>query len=40
MVPSRSRTRRAWRSSTGDELVFPIFYRDEDAAEAKAQDEQ
>src|SRR6185312_4259784 len=24
----------------GDELVFQIFYRDEDAAEAKAQDEQ
>src|SRR5260370_19049430 len=24
----------------GDELVFQIFYRDEDAAEAKAQDDQ
>jgi N utilization substance protein A len=26
--------------ASGDELVFQIFYRDEDAAEAKAQDEQ
>jgi N utilization substance protein A len=26
--------------SPGDELAFPIFYRDEDALEAKAQDEQ
>lgn len=26
--------------AAGDELVFQIFYRDEDAAEAKAQDEQ
>jgi N utilization substance protein A len=26
--------------AVGDELVFQIFYRDEDAAEAKAQDEQ
>ncbi|MEW5743604.1 MAG: transcription termination factor NusA [Myxococcota bacterium] len=31
---------RGMEVAVGDELVFQIFYRDEDAAEAKAQDEQ
>ncbi len=31
---------RGMEVQSGDELVFQIFYRDEDAAEAKAQDEQ
>lgn len=31
---------RGMEVQPGDELVFQIFYRDEDAAEAKAQDEQ
>ncbi len=31
---------RGMEVQNGDELVFQIFYRDEDAAEAKAQDEQ
>ncbi|MEW6433269.1 MAG: transcription termination factor NusA [Myxococcota bacterium] len=31
---------RGMQVEPGDELVFQIFYRDEDAAEAKAQDEQ
>lgn len=31
---------RGMEVQDGDELVFQIFYRDEDAAEAKAQDEQ
>jgi N utilization substance protein A len=33
-------TGRGMEVQPGDELVFQIFYRDEDAAEAKAQDEQ
>jgi transcription termination/antitermination protein NusA len=33
-------SQRGMEVQPGDELVFQIFYRDEDAAEAKAQDEQ
>ncbi|MFP2911388.1 transcription termination factor NusA [Pyxidicoccus sp. 3LFB2] len=32
--------RKGMEVESGDELVFQIFYRDEDAAEAKAQDDQ
>jgi N utilization substance protein A len=32
--------RKGMEVEAGDELVFQIFYRDEDAAEAKAQDDQ
>src|SRR5690606_34498968 len=32
--------RKGMDVEVGDELVFQIFYRDEDAAEAKAQDDQ
>lgn len=39
-LPMDEASKKGLEVEPGDELVFQIFYRDEDAAEAKAQDEQ
>jgi N utilization substance protein A len=39
-LPMDEAQKKGLEVEPGDELVFQIFYRDEDAAEAKAQDEQ
>ena len=39
-LPTEEAHKKGMEVEAGDELVFQIFYRDEDAAEAKAQDDQ
>ncbi|XXF76393.1 transcription termination factor NusA [Myxococcaceae bacterium GXIMD 01537] len=39
-IPMDEAHKKGMEVESGDELVFQIFYRDEDAAEAKAQDDQ